>query len=278
MSINGRAWWLMIAAAVLTAGQLWGQAPQTKSGGAYTPPKTPWGDPDLQGQWPTTTRMALQRPLPGQSGDQGRPGNAQAAARANPEANAPVLIVDPPDGRMPPWTEEANKRRAEARDGRGFPAEWREEADTPEDMNLYYRCITRGVVGTMMYSSYNNGNQIIQAPGYVVIRQEMIHESRIIPLDRPHVSDSIRMYMGDSRGHWEGNTLVVETTNMTDKTSIGSNGAAYRGEGGRHSEALKLIERFTRTGPHTLQYEVKIDDPKSWSRPWTLKFSMDEDP
>lgn len=269
---------LLTLAAALSVAQLWGQSPASKTGGTYIPPKTAWGDPDLQGQWPTTTRIPLQRPLPGQSGDTGRPGNTQAAARAQQDANGPALIVDPPDGRIPPLTEEGIKRRVEARDGRGFPAEWREEADTPEDMNLYYRCITRGVVGTMMYSSYNNGNQIVQAPGYVVIRQEMIHETRVIPLDRPHVSDNIRMYMGDPRGHWEGNTLVVETTNMTDKTSIGSNGAAYRGEGGRHSEALKLTERFTRTGPDTLQYEVKVDDPKTWSRPWTLAFSMNRDP
>jgi hypothetical protein len=131
----------------------------------------------------------------------------------------------------------------------------------------------------MMPTSYDNGNQIIQAPGYVVIRQEMIHETRVIPLDgRPHVGQPIREYMGDSRGHWEGNTLVVETTNFTDKTSIGSNGRAINGEGGPNSEALTLVERFTRTGPSTLKYEAKIDDPKIWTRSWTIDIPFDLDP
>jgi hypothetical protein len=258
----------------------------------YTPPKTPWGDPDLQGQWPTSRMIPLQRRAPGQTpAGRGRGGGGtgtgtgpQRPQDVNAASNAPAptqaaLIIDPPDGRIPELTPEGSRRRAEARDGRGFPAEWREEADKPEDMNLYYRCITRGLLGSILASSYNNGNQIMQTPGYVIIRHEMIHETRIIPLDRrPHVSDNIRMYMGDSRGHWEGNTLVVETTNMTDKTSVGSNGAGYNGEGGRHSDALKLVERFTRTAADTLQYEATLDDPKTWSRPWTIAFPMTLDP
>jgi hypothetical protein len=175
------------------------------------------------------------------------------------------LIVDPPNGRFPPMTPEGKKIVLET------PAEWRGVADSWEDLSLYYRCITRGLIGTMLPTAYDNGNQIIQAPGYVVIRQEMIHETRVIPLDgRPHAGGAIRMFMGDSRGHWEGDTLVIETTNFTDKTSIGGNGVAYNGEGGRNSQALRIVERFTRTGPETLKYEAAIDDPKTWTRPWTI--------
>jgi len=115
----------------------------------------------------------------------------------------------------------------------------------------------------------------VQAPGYVVFRNEMIHESRVIPLDaRPHVSSAIRMYMGDSRGHWEGDTLVVETTNFTDKVAIGSNGAGYPGDPGYHSLALRVVERFTRTGADTLTYEATVEDPQTWVRPWTLRLPL----
>jgi len=275
---------LCSAALLSSAVMLWGQAPQS----AYKQPETAWGDPDIQGQWPTVTMIPLQKRLPGAAGKGGK-GKGGAAKGAGPQRPADVnnappttqasLVVDPPDGRIPELTPEGAKRRLEARDGKGIPAEWREEADKPEDMNLYYRCITRGVLGSILASSYNNGNQIIQTPGYVVIRHEMIHETRIIPLDgRQHVNGNIRMYMGDSRGHWEGNTLVVETTNMTDKTSVGSNGAGYNGEGGIHSQALKLTERFTRTAKDTLQYEATLDDPKTWSKPWKIAFPMTEDP
>ncbi|HYK59856.1 MAG TPA: hypothetical protein VEV85_10530, partial [Bryobacteraceae bacterium] len=131
-----------------------------------------------------------------------------------------------------------------------------------EDFDIYSRCITRGMVSSMLPTLYNFGNQIIQSPGLVVIRNEMIHESRIIPLDgRPHVGKDVQTYMGDSRGHWEGNTLVVETTNINNK--IGAAGAYF-------SEAARLIERFTRTGPENLSYDLTIDDPNTWTKPWTI--------
>jgi len=146
-------------------------------------------------------------------------------------------------------------------------------------MNIYYRCITRGLLGSMIPVVYGNGNEIVQGPGYVMLRQEMIHESRVIPLDgSPHPGAAIRMYMGDSRGHWEGNTLVVETTNFTDKVAIGSNGAGYPGDPGYHSEALKVTERFTRTAANTLQYEATVDDPKTWVRPWTIAMPLVREP
>ena len=181
------------------------------------------------------------------------------------------LIIDPPNGRLPPLTAEEQKLRKEARGGKGFPGEWRGQADSYDDLNIYYRCITRGVLGSIIPVIYNNGNEILQAPGLVIIRNEMIHETRIIPLDgRPHLSPEIRQYMGDSRGHWEGNTLVIETTNFTDKDAIGSNGAGYPGDPGHHSADLKLTERLTRVDANTLNYQATIDDPKTWTQPWTI--------
>ena len=188
------------------------------------------------------------------------------------------LIVSPTNGRLPALTEEAQRYRDEARDGRGLPGEWRGEADRPEDMNIYYRCITRGLLGSIIPVIYNNGNQILQAPGYVVIRNEMIHESRVIPLDdRPHLGAGIKTYMGDSRGHWDGDTLVVETRNFTDKAAIGANGAGYPGSPGYHSEDLVVTERFTRVSDDILHYEATVDDPRTWVEPWTMRIVLQRD-
>ena len=292
-----------LALASLAAGQ-----PSPKATNTWTPPKTAWGDPDLQGVWPGNMGVPMQKPKG--FGDRttlteaeyaDRVTRAERAAASDNEERAPKdakvgigppsywtergkptrqvsMIIDPPDGRIPPLTEEAQKRRKESRGGLGDPAEWAGRADSPEDLNLYYRCITRGVTGSIIPVVYNNGNQILQQPGYVVIRNEMIHETRIIPLDgRPHVSANIHEYMGDSRGHWEGNTLVIETTNFTDKTSIGSNGVGYNGEGGRHTESLRLVERLTRVDAETLNYQVTIDDPHTWTKPWTLLIPLKRD-
>jgi hypothetical protein len=277
-------------------------------GQTYSPPKTPWGDPDLQGIWPGNAGVPMQRPVDlGEratlTDDEFARREAQAAAQAKADAEPFVvartgrgagapgspdhwlergrpsrqasLIVDPPNGRLPALKPEAEARRKAMRGGRGPTGEWRGEADSFEDLNIYYRCITRGVLGSVIPVIYGNTNEIVQAPGYVVFRNEMIHESRVIPLDgRPHVSSNIRMYMGDSRGHWEGNTLVVETLNLTDKVAIGSNGAGYPGDPGFHSEALRLTERFTRTGENTLEYRATVDDPQTWARQWTLLISL----
>jgi len=132
------------------------------------------------------------------------------------------------------------------------------------------------LLGSIIPVVYNNGNQILQAPGYVVFRNEMIHESRVIPLDgRGHVDSKIKMFMGDSRGHWEGNTLVVETTNFTDKDAIGSNGAGYPGDPGYHSEQLKIVERFTRVSENKLEYRATVIDEKTWTRPWTILIELE---
>jgi hypothetical protein len=193
------------------------------------------------------------------------------------------LIIDPPDGRLPALTPEAVKYRKEARNGKGLPGAWSGSADSWEDLNIYYRCITRGLLGSIIPVVYNNGNQIMQAPGYVIFRNEMIHETRVIPVaqpsekaGRPHVSPVIKMYLGDSRGHWEGDTLVVETTNFTDKDAIGSNGAGYPGDPGYHSDQLKIVEKFKRTGPKTLDYTATVIDPKTWVKPWTILIQLEK--
>ena len=276
---------------------------------SYTPPKTPWGDPDLQGMWPGNFGVPMQRPesqsdrttltdaeFAQKQAQAKRQAQADAeefvAPDAKPGINPPSywtergtptrqtsLIIDPPDGRLPPPTPQEQKLRKEARGGKGFPGEWRGEAASPGDLNIYYRCITRGVLGSMIPVVYNNGNEILQMPGYVVFRNEMIHEARVIPLDtpnakHPHLNSAIREYMGDSRGHWEGSTLVVETTNFTDLDAIGSNGAGYPGDPGHHSKDMKLTERFTRTGPNTLEYRATVDDPATWTKPWTILIAL----
>jgi hypothetical protein len=299
----------MVAAALaMTAVAVLAQTPTAKP---YTAPRTPWGDPDLQGLWPGNVSAPLQRPE--SFGERATLTDAEfaqreAQARAQAEADqqqfvstgrggrggrgggvgppdhwlergAPIrqtsLIVDPPNGRLPALTPGAEQRRKAARGGRGLPGEWRGTADSYDDLNIYYRCITRGLLGSVIPVIYGNGNEIVQAPGYVVFRNEMIHESRVIPIDgRPHVPSTIRLYMGDSRGHWEGDTLVVETTNFTDKTAIGSNGAGYPGDPGYHSLALRIVERFTRTADNVITYDATVDDPQTWVKPWTLRIPL----
>ncbi len=276
----------------------------------YTPPRTPWGDPDLQGIWPGNNGVPLQRAADlGErttlSDEEFARRQAQAAAQAEADAQPVVvrapggggrgggvgppdhwlergrpqrqasLIIDPPNGRLPARAAGADARLKAMRNGRGPTGEWRGEADSYDDLNIYYRCITRGLLGSVIPVIYGNTNEIVQAPGYVVFRNEMIHESRVIPLDgRPHVSANIRMYMGDSRGRWDGQTLVVETTNVTDRVAIGSNGAGYPGDPGFHSPALRLTERFTRISDDTLEYRATVDDAETWTRPWTILIAL----
>jgi hypothetical protein len=180
-------------------------------------------------------------------------------------------VVDPPDGRIPPITPEAKalldakmKLRREP-----IPGSWLNWSD-------YDRCITRGVAGSILPVIYGNGLEIVQAPGYVAIRYEMVHDVRIIPTDgRPHISADIKSYMGDPVGHWEGNTLVVETTNLKGGTlAIGVNGDA----GPPYSDEMKITERFTRVAPNAIAYRMTVDDPKTYTAPWTVAFPITHEP
>ncbi len=265
-----------------------GQAPAAKKPTAKAAPlaRTPWGDPDLQGVWSTDDLRGIPRERPepfagrAELSDQEYADRVKSLEKSRTQELNRVgafrndvgtrvfrqtsLVTEPADGKIPPLTPEAKARRA-PRD-RGTFGEG--PFNGPEDFTLYDRCITRGVVGSILPVIYGNGNRIVQAPGYVAISYEMVHDTRIIPLDgRPHPGSNLRLLLGDARGHWEGNTLVVETTNFTDKTSIGGNG-----NGLRHTTALKLIERIWRVDGDTLQYEVTVDDPRTYTRPF--KFSL----
>jgi hypothetical protein len=269
-------------------------------------PRTPDGRPDLQGIWTSATLTPLERPaelagkatltpaeaaayekrLMEQGNRDRRDGSAEVdAGRAYNEfwsdsGNKVVgtrrtsLIVDPPDGKLPPLTPEAQKKLdAEIAYARLHPA------DGPEDRPLAERCLLWPTAGPpMLPGAYNNNYQIVQAPGYVMILVEMIHDVRIIPTDgRPHVPAGIQQWMGDSRGRWEGNTLVVETTNFTDKTSdVGAGMRRTTFRGADHN--LRLIERFTRSDAHTLLYEFTVDDPTAFTKPWTAQIPMSKSP
>ena len=178
------------------------------------------------------------------------------------------LVLDPPDGRTPeqvPAVAQRNAARAAARGARGA-------ADSYEDRSLYDRCITRGIVGSMLPVIYGNSFQFVQGQGYVAIRYEMIHETRVVPLTpRARISPKLRSF-GDPRGHFEGNTLVVETTNFTDRTALGVNGG-----GVRHSEKLKLTERFTPVSRDKLDWRVTVEDPDTWSKPWSFGLTLTKD-
>ena len=167
---------------------------------------------------------------------------------------------------MPAVTPAAEKRRAPRDRGTFGDGPF----DTFEDFTLYDRCITRGVVGSVLRVIYGNGNRIVQAPGMVAITYEMIHDTRVLYTDgRPHIGQRIRQYLGDSRARWEGEELVVETTNLTDQTSIGGNG-----NGLRHSDQMKIVERFRRVAEDIVQYQFTVDDPVTYVRPFTMSFPL----
>src|SRR5207248_3959187 len=194
--------------------------------------------------------------------------------RARRPCKQTSLIIDPPNGQTPALTPEAQAARGRGGQRGGGGAN-NVIYNSYEDFSFYIRCITRGVAGSILPVIYGNGTQIIQAPGYVTLLQEMVHEARVIPLDgRPHANPNVRTYMGDSRGRWEGTTLVVETTNfLPNKTGIGLNGG-----GTPTSDALKLTERFTRVDPSTIKYEMTIDDPKVYTKPWKVGFPITQEP
>jgi hypothetical protein len=260
----------------------------------WTPPRTPWGDPDLQGTYANNNEYAtpLERPaeFEGRRAGDLKPAEiaelrrlaTQRMLAALPggsvrgpddwwlqnldltKRSRPWSVVDPPDGRIPTLTP-AGARRASGRVRSSFVGG---PFDGPEDLNFLERCITKSVPGVMIPSMYSNNYQILQAPGVVAIRYELLHEMRIIPLDgRPHVGAKIREHLGDSRGHFEGTTLVVETTNLKQAS-------AYRNA---DASTLRVIERFTPRSPEVLEWTATLDDPNTWTQPWTLAMDLARD-
>lgn len=239
----------------------------------WTPLRTPDGQPDLQGMWVNFDSTPFERPLteprPAAAGNAPRDlsGFTEQLATA-PRHARPSLVVDPLDGRVPvmPWAE-AKREENLAHLG-----------DSWEHHGPWERCITRSVPGGVFPTGYSSAYRILQTPGYVVILYEMIHEARIIPLDgRPRVGPNILFWNGDPRGRWEGDTLVVETTNYNDKGSIATNAATGRIKGIPQSEALRVVERFTPVDANTINYEVTIEDPKVYTRPWTVAMPLNRD-
>jgi hypothetical protein len=269
---------------------------------AYTPPKTPWGEPDLRGTFTSDNSIGVPLERPPQYGD--RPlltdtefdarerANLEQIAKDNSERpetsferdeaanNAPrhwlergtklshasSLVIDPPNGRLPALTSDGQRRQAQNR------ARLFRQDEAAEFHSYYDRCITRGVVSSILPAIYGNGTRILQGPGYVVIQNEMIHETRVIPIDRkaPRLGKAIHLYMGDPRGRWEGTTLVVDSTNFTDRIGVGGGTVA--------SASLRLVEKFTRTAPDTIHYEFTVDDPETYSASWTAALDLSAKP
>jgi hypothetical protein len=260
---------------------------------AYTAPKTPWGEPDLQGTFSNRTITpferspnvkgrefftpeevaAMEKQAAGRGGDEdrnrGTRGDVERAYNdfwwdrgTKVTTLRTSMVVDPPDGRVPPLTEEARQRQADEAQRpafRGTGASGR-GVDTWLDRSTFERCITRGLPGAMSPTAYNNTYRVTQAPGVVALEIEMLGGTRIIPTDgRPHINASIRQWVGNSVGRWDGDTLVVETKNFTDKV-------LYRGAAAN----LHLVERIRRVGPDELEYRVTVSDPTTFTRPWTL--------
>ena len=253
---------------------------------------TPWGDPDIQGTWTNTTSTMLERP--GSFADVEFVTDelrAATAAEAAQYADVPPppgqtgaynsfwldqgvlsertsLILDPPDGRLPPLTPQAQRRADD------FTARWLTPPESWHDMSLYDRCITRGLPGGMIPGFYNHNYLILQTPDHVVLQVEMIHDTRIIPLaDRPHVDPTVRQWLGDSRGYWDGDTLVVETRNFTDKaeqrTAMGPFFLTLS-----TGEHLHLVERFTRIDADRMDYQFTVTDPTVYRAAWTAATPM----
>ena len=187
----------------------------------------------------------------------------------NPKNSRPWMVLDAPDYQVPPITQEAKDRAAALKATRGggdgyYTGPFR----GPEEFTAYVRCITRGVPGSMMPAIYGNSYDITQSPGYVAIRYEMVHETRVIPLDnRPAAGNAFKSYMGEARGHFEGDTLVVVTTNYREA-------GAYGGA----SSALKTTEWFKPTGPNTVDWSIKFEDPHTWTKPWSFGMLLTRDP
>jgi hypothetical protein len=249
-------------------------------------PRTAWGHPDLEGIWTTDDMRGIPMSRPQQYGNRAYLSDEEFAQRRKQRSNArdvdnartgtfrneegsrdfsyTSMVIDPPDGRVPALTAAAQARpRTQGSFGVG---PW----EKVQDFSLYDRCITRGAVGSFMPAVYGNGARIVQTPDAVVISYEMVHDTRVIPLDnRPSIGPGIKLFMGDSRGHWEGDTLVVESRNFTNRTAVG---------GTQHSEELRMVERFTRIDPEMIDYEIRVEDPSTFTKPWTFRMTITSQP
>jgi hypothetical protein len=295
---------IRVVAALVASIGAWvsAQSPSRTGESATSTPRTAWGDPDLQGTWSAEAELSVPFERPRQYGERQLLTDeefAQRLARTQQQLDTDIsefdvetadtsnagqvgsatsppphwlergktsrrtsLVVDPPDGRIPPLVPGARGRAPGARGtfgGSGFTG--------PQDLSLWERCISRGMPGAIFPTVYNANVRIVQGPGAVAITYEMIHDTRVIPIDsRPHAGAAVRSYFGDSRGRWEGDTLVVDVTNFNDRNN-------YRGS----RETLHLVERFRRVGDE-LRYEVTADDPQTWTRPWTAALDLAEKP
>jgi hypothetical protein len=295
----------LTSAALFAVALLQAQAPASNTtSSSYSAPRTPWGDPDLQGTYTNSDESGIPMSRPPEFAGK-RPEDVTPAEMArlakeraariektaeiigatednntgagpthwyenyNPKNSRPWMVLDGPDYQVPPTTQEAKDRAAALKAARGggdgyYSGPFR----GPEEFTPYVRCISRGVPGSMMPAIYGNSYDITQSPGYVAIRYEMVHETRVIPLDnRPASGEAFRSYMGEPRGHFEGDTLVVVTTNYKEA-------AAYGGA----SSALKTTEWFKPTGPTTIEWSIKFDDPHTWTKPWSFGMRLTRDP
>ena len=275
--------------------------PTLASAAEWKQPKTPWGDPDLQGTWPISHLMAVPLERPEKFGtrlqftdeelaEQKKGVEAQNTRYQQEDSQNRIglghwvedtalptqtsLIVDPPNGRLPPQTPAGKEMSAK------MGSDWnRTVFDSVADFGTWNRCITRGLPEGMFPNPYNNGIQILQAPGYVVINLEMIHEARIVPLGKmPPLDSEVKQWQGSSRGHWEGNSLVVETTNFNGQTSMTD--VPTRGspkDPTASSTQLKLVERFERTSSDAMTYTVKVSDPVTQTSSWTVRMPWKRD-
>lgn len=284
----------VLALAVVAASPAAGQAPAAgvsaaSSANDWSAPRTPWGHPDLQGIWTTDDEGAVPVERPEEYGEKLELSDEDIAARearrraglergsgqtgdgpphwyefADDASTRTSFVVDPPNGRIPSRTS-AGEQRWESRNrgsGGGGPF------NGPEDLDLRDRCITRGLPNTYFPSAYNNGFQIVQSKDHVAILYERLHEHRVIPLDgRPHLDPAVRQIFGDSRAHWDGDTLVVETTNFGDQVN-------FRGA----TSGLQLTERFTRVSDETVRVEFTVSDPSTWTDDWTVVVNGKSDP
>ena len=286
----------MFVVFVLASAAMFAQPLAKPSAKSWTPVRTPDGQPDLQGVWTNPTITPFERPanmagkaflteqeaadLEKRAAENAvdrapKPGDPGSYNQAWSDGGTKVvstrqssLVVDPPNGRVPltKWAEQTRDY--------GLA----HVADSWEYQTTWDRCLTRGMPAGMFPAGYNNAYQILQSPGYVVIVYEMIHEVRVIPVDgRPHLAQTVRQWNGDPRGHWEGNTLVVETTNYSGKGMIATSAATGRIRGIPESDGLHVVERFTRSSPDTISYEATIEDPKTYEHSWKVAIPLNKE-